>query len=115
MPNAHGNPARFPESLAKNRTNVIENRTRSHLGAARNRLETTVTNITIQAENLQNAESLISDVDVATEMTTFARPQILSQTAVSMLAQANSFPQCCCNLSAGRGRKIKYPSIPLRR
>ena len=101
MPNAHGNPARFPESLAKNRTNVIENRTRSHLGAARNRLETTVTNITIQAENLQNAESRISDVDVATEMTTFARTQILSQTAVSTLAQANSFPHMLLQLVGG--------------
>ena len=65
---------------------------RAHLGAVQNRLENTVTNLNIQAENLQNAESRISDVDVATEMTTFVRNQVLTQSASSMLAQANAFP-----------------------
>ncbi|MCL2123473.1 MAG: flagellin, partial [Desulfovibrionaceae bacterium] len=54
--------------------------------------------LTIQAENLQAAESRISDVDVATEMTTFVRNQILAQAAVSMLAQANSLPRMALNL-----------------
>ena len=80
---------------------VRKDQIRSHLGAVQNRLENTVTNINIQAENLQNAESRISDVDVATEMTTFARTQILSQTAVSMLAQANSFPHMLMELIEG--------------
>jgi flagellin len=65
---------------------------RAHLGALQNRLENTVSNLQIQAENLQAAESRISDVDVAEEMTEFVRTQILSQTAVAMLAQANALP-----------------------
>ena len=79
---------------------VRKDQIRSHLGAVQNRLENTVTNITIQAENIQNAESRISDVDVATEMTDFVRTQILSQSAVSMLAQANSLPHMLMGLVA---------------
>ena len=80
---------------------VRKDQIRSHLGALQNRLENTVTNINIQAENLQSAESRISDADIATEMTNFARTQILSQTAVSMLAQANSFPHMLMELIEG--------------
>lgn len=71
---------------------------RAHLGALQIRLENTITNITIQAENLQTAESRISDVYVATEMTQFARTQILAQSAVAMLSQANSMPQMVMQL-----------------
>lgn len=74
---------------------------RAHLGAVQNRLENTVTNLNIQAENLQNAESRISDVDVGTEMTTFVRNQVLTQSASSMLAQANSFPHMLMELIGG--------------
>ena len=49
-------------------------------------------------ENLQNAESRISDADVAAEMTRFVREQILTQSAVSMLSQANSVPQMLMRL-----------------
>ena len=80
---------------------VCKDQIRSHLGALQNRLENTVTNINMQAENLQSAESRISDADIATEMTNFARTQILSQTAVSMLAQANSFPHMLMELIEG--------------
>ena len=80
---------------------VRKDQIRSHLGALQNRLENTVTNINMQAENLQSAESRISDADIATEMTNFARTQILSQTAVSMLAQANSFPHMLMELIEG--------------
>ena len=66
---------------------------RAHLGALQNRLENTISNLNIQAENLQTAESRISDTDVATEMTEFARTQILTQSATAMLAQANSLPK----------------------
>ena len=66
---------------------------RAALGAVQNRLENTISNLSIQAENLQASESRISDVDVAAEMTEFVRNQVLSQAAVSMLAQANSLPQ----------------------
>ena len=72
---------------------VKKDNIRAYYGAMQNRLENTITNITTQAENLQAAESRISDVDVATEMTNFVRSQILTQAAVAMLSQANSIPQ----------------------
>ncbi len=71
---------------------------RAALGAIQNRLENTISNISIQAENLQASESRISDVDVATEMAEFVRNQIITQSAVSMLAQANSLPQLAMSL-----------------
>jgi flagellin len=77
---------------------ISKDKIRAHLGALQNSLENTVTNLTIQAENLQAAESRISDVDVALEMTNFVRNQILAQAAVSMLAQANSLPRMALNL-----------------
>ena len=72
---------------------VEKDKIRAHLGATQNRLENTVTNLTIQSENLQNAESRIRDADVATEMANFVRNQVLTQSAVAMLSQANSMPQ----------------------
>ena len=75
---------------------------RAGLGAVSNRLSNTISNLSIQAENLQAAESRISDVDVATEMTEFTRNQILTQAAVAMLAQANSLPQLALQLINGR-------------
>jgi len=71
---------------------------RANLGAMQNRLENTITNLSIQAENLQASESRISDVDIANEMTEFVRNQVLTQAAVSMLAQANSLPQLALRL-----------------
>jgi len=71
---------------------------RASLGAMQNRLENTITNLQIQAENLQASESRISDVDIANEMTEFTRNQILTQAAVAMLAQANSLPQMALRL-----------------
>ncbi len=84
-------------------TNAIisKDKIRAHLGAMQNRLENTITNLNTQAENLQAAESRISDVDVATEMTQFVRNQILSQSAVAMLSQANSLPQMAMKLIGG--------------
>lgn len=84
--------------VAIERAIVSKDRIRAHLGALQNRLENTITNLTIQAENLQDAESRISDVDVATEMTEFVRNQILAQSTVSMLAQANSLPKLLASL-----------------
>lgn len=80
---------------------VSKDKIRAHLGATQNRLENTITNLTTQAENLQAAESRISDVDVATEMTNFVRNQILTQSAVAMLSQANSLPQMAMQLIGG--------------
>jgi flagellin len=84
--------------VAINEAIVSKDKIRAALGALQNRLENTVSNLTIQAENLQAAESRISDVDVATEMTNFVRNQILAQAAVSMLAQANALPRMALNL-----------------
>ena len=66
-----------------------------------NRLENTVTNLTIQAENIQAAEAQISDVDVAFEMSRFVNNQIKTQAAVAMLAQANTMPQLAMQLLGG--------------
>lgn len=71
---------------------------RASLGAIQNRLENTITNLQIQAENLQASESRISDVDIASEMTEYTRNMVLTQAAVSMLAQANSLPRLALNL-----------------
>ncbi|AGW15210.1 flagellin N-terminal helical domain-containing protein [Megalodesulfovibrio gigas] len=71
---------------------------RANLGALQNRLQNTITNLEIQAENLQSAESRISDVDVSLEMTEFVRQQILTQSAVAMLSQANSLPRMAMQL-----------------
>jgi len=84
--------------VAINNAIVSKDKIRAALGALQNRLENTVSNLTIQSENLSAAESRISDVDVATEMTNFVRNQILTQAAVSMLAQANSLPRMALNL-----------------
>ena len=77
---------------------ISKDKIRASLGAMQNRLENTITNLTVQAENLQSAESRISDVDVSLEMTQFVRNQILSQSAVAMLSQANSLPQMALTL-----------------
>ncbi len=83
-----------------NRAIVSKDKIRASLGAIQNRLENTISNLQIQAENLQAAESRISDVDVSLEMTEFVRNQILSQTAVAMLSQANSLPKMALSLVA---------------
>ncbi len=80
---------------------VSKDKIRANLGALQNRLENTISNLQIQAENLQSAESQISDVDVASEMTEFVRQQILTQSAVAMLSQANSLPKMAMQLISG--------------
>ena len=80
---------------------VSKDKIRAHLGALQNRLENTISNLSTQTENLQAAESRISDVDVATEMTKFVRNQILTQSSVAMLSQANSMPRMAMSLISG--------------
>jgi flagellin len=80
---------------------ISKDKIRANLGAMQNRLEATVANLQIMGENLQAAESRISDVDVAQEMTEFTRQQILSQAANAMLSQANSLPQMAMQLIGG--------------
>lgn len=71
---------------------------RAELGAVQNRLEHTIKNIDISAENLQAAESRIRDTDMAKEMMNFVRTNILQQAATSMLAHANQAPQMVLHL-----------------
>ena len=80
---------------------ISKDKIRAHLGAMQNRLENTISTLQIQAENMQAAESRISDVDVAAEMTEFVRNQVLTQSAVAMLSQANSLPQMALQLIGG--------------
>jgi flagellin len=71
---------------------------RAKLGYWMNRLEYAASVLDVQAENLMAAESRISDVDVATEMSRMTRNQVLAQAGISMLAQANSMPQMALSL-----------------
>lgn len=66
---------------------------RSRLGAMQNRLEHTISNLDNAAENLQSAESRVRDVDMAKEMMSFSKNNVLQQAAQAMLAQANQQPQ----------------------
>ncbi|WP_371416030.1 flagellin [Halodesulfovibrio sp. MK-HDV] len=75
---------------------------RAEIGSTQNRLAATIENVSIQKENLQASESRISDVDVATEMTEFNKTQIMTNAAVSMLAQANSLPKMAQKLLDAR-------------
>ena len=71
---------------------------RSKLGATQNRLESAVRNLSVAAENLQAAESRIRDTDMAEEMVSFTRNQVLQQAGTAMLAQANQVPQAVLSL-----------------
>ena len=66
---------------------------RGTLGAAQNRLEHTINNLSVNEENIQNAESAIRDTDVAEEMMKYTKNNILIQSAQAMLAQSNQVPQ----------------------
>ena len=66
---------------------------RAALGAVQNRLEHTINNLGVTSENITAAESRIRDVDMAKEMMSFTKNNILAQAAQSMLAQANQQPQ----------------------
>jgi flagellin len=66
---------------------------RASLGANQNRLEHKINNLNVAVENLSASESRIRDTDMASEMMSFTRSQILSQAGTAMLAQANQAPQ----------------------
>ncbi len=66
---------------------------RANLGALQNRFEHTINNLNVAVENLSASESRIRDTDMAQEMMSFTRSQILSQAGTAMLAQANQAPQ----------------------
>jgi len=71
---------------------------RTNLGATQNRLDHTINNLSTTKENLSEANSRIVDVDMAEEMTSFTKSNILAQAATSMLAQANQMPQSVLSL-----------------
>jgi len=66
---------------------------RANVGAAQNRLDFASTNLSIAIENAEAARSTLLDLDMAAEMTNFTSKQILMQSGVAMLAQANQLPQ----------------------
>ncbi|MCF6378248.1 flagellin [Nocardioides KLBMP 9356] len=67
--------------------------TRANLGASQNRFEHTINSVNVAVENLSASESRIRDTDMAQEMMSFTRSQILSQAGTAMLAQANQASQ----------------------
>ena len=66
---------------------------RGRMGAIQNRLEHTIANLDTAAENTQQAESRIRDIDMASEMVEYSKNNILAQAGQSMLAQANQSNQ----------------------
>lgn len=71
---------------------------RSSLGAVQSRLTSTVNNLSIQVENASSSNSRIRDTDFAEETAKFTQANILKQAGVSILSQANSFPQSALSL-----------------
>jgi len=85
---ASGAAARVTIDTMDNAVKTVSGR-RSSVGSLINRLEHAVRNLQNQEQNTQSAEASIRDVDFSTETAEFTRQQILSQSATSMLAQAN--------------------------
>ena len=71
---------------------------RGDIGAYQNRLDMRANNLASTLENFSAAESVIRDVDMALEMTSFTKNQILLQAGTAMLAQANQAPQMVLSL-----------------
>ncbi len=88
------NPALTAVDAAVTKVSTI----RGDLGASQNRLEHTIANLSVTTENLAASESRIRDTDMAAEMMSFTRAQILQQAGTAMLAQANAVPQTVLQL-----------------
>ncbi len=80
---------------------TLVSNTRATLGALQNRLEHTISSLSVTVENLTASESRIRDTDVAEETSKMVSMQILSQSGVSVLAQANQAPQSVLALLKG--------------
>jgi flagellin len=76
----------------------VVNKQRADLGAYQNRLEYATKGLAVGAENLQASESRIRDTDMAMQMVEFVKNQILLQSSMAMLAQANVKPQTVLEL-----------------
>ena len=72
---------------------TVVNTQRANLGAAQSRFESVVANQLATAENLSASRSRIQDADFAAETASLTKAQILQQSGIAMLAQANSIPQ----------------------
>jgi flagellin len=81
---------------------VSVNLVTGEIGAAASRIEFSSGNLQIAIENLDASHSAIRDVDMAYEMTTLTKNQILLQAGTAMLAQANMLPQSVLTLLGGR-------------
>ncbi|MFA5566512.1 MAG: flagellin [Acidimicrobiia bacterium] len=91
-----GNAANFIDTMD---TAIAEVSTmRGELGAVQNRFESTINNLQVATENLTASESRIRDTDMALEMVSFTRHQILLQAGTAMLGQANQLPQSVLGL-----------------
>jgi flagellin len=77
---------------------TVVSRQRADLGAYQNRFEMAAKGVAVAAENMQAAESLIRDTDMAAETVQFVKNQILVETGTAMLAQANLKPQSVLQL-----------------
>jgi flagellin len=75
--------------------------TRTFVGALVNRLQNNILELQISKENAQSSESQIRDADIAAEMAEFTRAQILFNSGISMLAQANQLPNTVAQLISG--------------
>lgn len=82
---------------AKSAINTVSS-VRAELGAMQNRLEHTINNLDVAAENMQSANSQIRDTDMAKEMMEYTKKNVLTQAAQAMLAQANQQPQSILQL-----------------
>ncbi len=76
----------------------INQSNRAQLGALQNRLSYSVSELQNHIENIQAAESVISDADMADEMSEYTKSSVLSQAATAMLAQANMAPRLILSL-----------------
>jgi flagellin len=74
------------------------NESRSELGALQNRLASTINNLAIYRENLEQANSRIRDTDMAEEVTEMTKTNILTNATISVLGQANQAPQAALKL-----------------
>ena len=91
-----GVAAQAIETLKKNGMTSLINQVstlRGKLGAVQNRLDHTLNNLSVMKENIQDAESTVRDTDVAEEMMSYTKNNILIQSAQAMLAQSNAVPQ----------------------
>ena len=70
----------------------------THLGAASNRLESALDEISIQYENLVSSRSTIRDADIADETSSYIQAQILQQAAATLMATANQSPSIALQL-----------------